>query len=161
MQRNPKFTCGSGWETSAALRDYLFDYIICELVSELGAIVLTGPPSDSGTQAIDKAIRKAFLDLDSDIMNQGAKAISGPTFLNDAMSQLMPAYAGSCALVSCYYSDAQLLKVACTGDSRAVLGRRNEAGQWEAIALSSDQTGSNQNEVARLGKEHPNEPECA
>ena len=57
------------------------------------------------------------------------------------MSRLAPAYSGSCALVSYYVSDLQLLKVACTGDSRAVLGRRNAAGEWKAIALSSDQVG--------------------
>lgn len=74
-------------------------------------------------------------------MEQGATAIAGPSFLNEAMSQLGPAYSGSCALVSYYHSDSQLLKVACTGDSRAVLGRRNAVGAWEAIALSKDQVG--------------------
>lgn len=74
-------------------------------------------------------------------MDQGATAITGPSFLNEAMSRLGPAYSGSCALVSYYHSESQLLKVACTGDSRAVLGRRNAAGEWEAVALSSDQVG--------------------
>ena len=57
--------------------------------------------------------------------------------------------------------DTKLLKVACTGDSRAVLGRRRSgsAGDWEAIALSEDQTGNNENETRRLHSEHPNEPE--
>ena len=72
-------------------------------------------------------------------MDQGATVITGPSFLKDAMSRLAPAYSGSCALVSFYHSESQLLKVACTGDSRAVLGRRNAAGEWEAIALSTDQ----------------------
>ena len=75
-------------------------------------------------------------------MDQGTTAIIGPSFLGGAMSQLGPAYSGSCALVSYYQSDSQLLKVACTGDSRAVLGRRNAAGEWEATALSSDQVGN-------------------
>ena len=74
-------------------------------------------------------------------MEQGATAITGPSFLNEAMSQIGPAYSGSCALVSYYHSESQLLKVACTGDSRAVLGRRNAAGKWEARALSRDQVG--------------------
>lgn len=72
-------------------------------------------------------------------MDHGAAAIIGPSFLNEAMSQLAPAYSGSCAIVSYYHSESRVLKVACTGDSRAVLGRRNAAGEWEAIALSSDQ----------------------
>lgn len=75
-------------------------------------------------------------------MDRGASAITGPSFLNDAMSQLGPAYSGSCALVSYYLSDLQLLKVACTGDSLAVLGRRNTAGEWEAVAFSIDQVGN-------------------
>lgn len=92
-------------------------------------------------QDIDQAIKKAFLKLDKEIMDQGATAITGPSYLNEAMSRLGPAYSGSCALVSYYHSESQLLKVACTGDSRAVLGRRNAAGEWEAIALSNDQVG--------------------
>ena len=57
-------------------------------------------------------------------------------------------------------ADTNLLKVACTGDSRAVLGRRNKrSGLWEAVALSEDQTGYNENERRRLQREHPNEPD--
>ncbi|KAF6240447.1 hypothetical protein HO173_001115 [Letharia columbiana] len=144
----------AGWETAAALRDYLFIYI----AYELEAISSTGAPSDAAPQDVDRAIEKAFLKLDKEIMDQGATAITGPSFLNEAMSRLGPAYSGSCALVSYYHTESQILKVACTGDSRAVLGRRNAAGEWEAIALSSDQTGHNKDEVARLHKEHPDEP---
>lgn len=98
------------------------------------------------------------MDLDREIIERGAQAALGPTFLTDALSELGPGYAGSCALISFYNSDTQVLKVACAGDSRAVLGRRNAAGKWEAKALSVDQTGFNKNEVARLSAEHPNEP---
>ncbi|CAD6572113.1 MAG: hypothetical protein ASARMPREDX12_004951 [Alectoria sarmentosa] len=126
----------AGWETAAALREYLFPYI----AYELEAISSTGVPSDAAPQNIDQAIKKAFLKLDKEIMEQGATAITGPSFLNEAMSQIGPAYSGSC-------------------DSRAVLGRRNAAGKWEARALSRDQTGYNKDEVARLQKEHPDEPE--
>lgn len=42
---------------------------------------------------------------------------------------------------------------------RAVLGRQNEAGDWEAVVLSVDQNGYNMDEVARLQSEHPNEPD--
>lgn len=47
--------------------------------------------------------------------------------------------------------------MACTGDSRAVLGRRGTSGKWTATALSEDQTGSTPSEVARLRAEHPGE----
>ena len=109
-------------------------------------------------------------------MDQGARAIVGATYLSEALSRLSPAYSGSCALVSYYHSDSQLLKVACTSDSHAILGRRNAAGKWEATALSSDQlgsltfngrqetltrqnqTGHNEDEVARLHTDHPDGP---
>ena len=145
----------SGWETAAALHDYVVRYIVRELV----ALSTSGRVSDVEGGDIDRAIKDAFLSLDGDIMDLGAKAASGPSFLNDAMTQVAPCYAGSCALVSYYHSDSQQLKVACAGDSRAVLGRRKASGGWEAIALSADQTGNNEDEVSRLQKEHPDEPE--
>ena len=58
-----------------------------------------------------------------------------------------------------YEHKGSTLKVACTGDSRAILGRQNAAGIWEAMVLSVDQTGHNKDEVARLRSEHPNEPD--
>lgn len=128
------------------------------IIRELAALSLSGKVSDVASQDIDLAMKDAFVSLDSDIIGQGAKAL-GPSFLNDAMSQLGPAYAGSCALVSYYHSDSQLLKVACTGDSRAVLGRRNASGGLDTIPLSTDQTGRNPDEIARLQEGHPNEPE--
>lgn len=70
---------------------------------------------------------------------------------------LAPALSGSCALLSFYDSQTKLLRVACTGDSRAVLGRRSAKGKWVSKPLSIDQTGQNEDEVARLRKEHPGE----
>lgn len=107
----------------------------------------------------DQAIKDAFLSLDKDLITGGAKAALEDRFLNDAMSELSPSYSGSCALVGLYEHTSQILRVACTGDSRAVLGRRNAAGAWEPVILSVDQTGYNNEEVARLQYEHPNEPE--
>ena len=75
------------------------------------------------------------------------------------MSELAPSYSGSCALVSLYEHKTKLLRVACTGDSRAILGRQNADGEWEAVILSVDQTGYNNVEVARLQSEHPDEPD--
>jgi pyruvate dehydrogenase phosphatase len=64
---------------------------------------------------------------------------------------------GACALLSFYDSSSKLLRVACTGDSRAVLGRRGASGKWVATPLSVDQTGSNPDEAARIRKQHPGE----
>jgi pyruvate dehydrogenase phosphatase len=77
------------------------------------------------------------------------------------MQRLMPAFAGSCALVSLYDPIISSLHVACTGDSRAVLGQKNADGKREAIALSVDQTGSNTDEIARINREHPGEEDIA
>lgn len=41
------------------------------------------------------------------------------------------------------------LHVACTGDSRGVMGTYVEAGKWRVDALSQDQTGKNLVEVQR------------
>ena len=75
-----------------------------------------------------------------------------------AAELLAPALSGSCALLSFYDSKSKLFRVACTGDSRAVLGRRNANGNWTATALSEDQTGGTPSEEARLRAEHPDEP---
>ena len=106
-----------------------------------------------------QAIKKAFLDLDRDIMNLATEAVQGPRFLTDAMCQVGAAYSGSCALMSYYNEESKELKVACTGDSRAVLGRKNASGSYEVIPLSIDQTAYNEDEVRRLQNEHPNEPD--
>lgn len=51
------------------------------------------------------------------------------------------------------------LHVACTGDSRAVMGTYvpgpGGAGSWKAEALSEDQTGKSPSEVQRIKSEHP------
>ena len=76
-----------------------------------------------------------------------------------AVELLAPALSGSCALLSFYDARTQLLRVACTGDSRAVLGTRSAsgAGRWVATPLSEDQTGGTPSEAARLRVEHPGE----
>ena len=107
----------------------------------------------------DQAIKRAFLDLDREIMDVARQAVEEPRFLADAIAEIGPAYSGSCALISYWNEEVKEVKVACVGDSRAVLGRRNDAGQWEAIPLSIDQTGRNKSEVARLEADHPSEPD--
>lgn len=99
----------------------------------------------------------------------------------NALNQLLPALSGSCALLAfldvgrnkyVYFKASShpvskltrrsfpRLHVACTGDSRAVMGtwEPNEnggsGGKWRAEALSEDQTGKNLNEVKRFAL-HP------
>ncbi len=74
-----------------------------------------------------------------------------------AAQELSAAISGSCAILAFYDPESQLLRVACTGDSRAVLGSRTDSGLWSASALSVDQTGDNPDEVARIRAAHPGE----
>lgn len=90
-------------------------------------------------------------------MHKSVEKVFKSSSKNLAAELLQPALSGSCALLSFYDSKSNLLRVACTGDSRAVLGRRSDSGKWAATALSEDQTGSNPNEAARMRREHPNE----
>ncbi|KAG8526805.1 uncharacterized protein KY384_008234 [Bacidia gigantensis] len=108
---------------------------------------------------MDRVITQSFLQLDHDIMSLAARAIDQPTLLADANAMLEAAYSGSCALVAYYIEETRSLKVACVGDSRAVLGRKNAEGIWEAILLSHDQTGHNEAEAKRLQADHPDEPD--
>jgi pyruvate dehydrogenase phosphatase len=108
-------------------------------------------------EAIDAAIKDGFLRLDDEIVNQSVQRVLQSNSKMIAAETLAAAFAGSCALLSFYDSTSKLLRVACTGDSRAVLGRKSASGKWTATPLSVDQTGSNPDEVIRLKKEHPNE----
>lgn len=107
---------------------------------------------------INEAIKFGFLLLDYDIIQLATQAISGSTALYKALPEVEPANTGSCALVAIYDVVAQLLRVANVGNSRAVLGRRNAAEEWEAIPLSVDQTASDVTEATRIKAEHPDEP---
>jgi pyruvate dehydrogenase phosphatase len=112
------------------------------------------PSSD----AIDSAIKTGFIRLDDDIVNKSVQKVMQANSKLVAAQLLAPALSGSCALLSFYDTKSQMLRVACTGDSRAVLGRRSNSGKWAATPLSVDQTGANPDEAARLRKQHPGEP---
>ncbi|KAH6847913.1 phosphatase 2C-like domain-containing protein [Chaetomium sp. MPI-CAGE-AT-0009] len=144
----------SGWTTSAKLRQALTTVVARELNDTYRASSLAPPP-----EAIDAAIKKGFLKLDDDIVNKSVQKVLQANNKTAAAELLAPALSGSCALLSFYDSRSKLLRVACTGDSRAVLGRRSASGKWTATPLSVDQTGSNPDEAARLQKLHPNEPQ--
>jgi pyruvate dehydrogenase phosphatase len=106
------------------------------------------------------AIRKAFNNLDNEITRAALNSLSEPPASARAITDLAPAVSGSCALLSIFDQQHSMLRVACVGDSRAVLGRYNSAsGTYEAIPLSVDQTGFNAAEVDRIKKAHPEENE--
>ena len=147
----------SGWTTSAKLRQVLISYVARELNSTYKS-ALTDPALTIPTpQSIETAIKRGFMRLDNDIVNTSVqRAMSNKTKL--ASTELLaPALSGACALLSFYDSSSKLLRVACTGDSRAVLGRKGSSGKWTATPLSEDQTGGTPSEMARLRAEHPGE----
>ena len=148
----------AGWTTSAKLRQTLVSYVARELnatyKSALQDPKLTFPTAD----AVDAAIKKGFVKLDNEITHDSVQKVLKSQSKVVAAEILAPALSGSCALLSFYDSRSKELRVACTGDSRAVLGRRGSSGKWTATALSVDQTGGTASEDARLRAEHPNEP---
>ncbi|CAA7261021.1 unnamed protein product [Cyclocybe aegerita] len=142
------------------------------------------PPGEE----IDEAIKQAFCEFDDlcvhgtaqavlGLDTEGYRALSGgiaapmfdgkfkePMTRSEALSLLRNAYSGSCAIMGLYNTSDRSLRVALTGDSRAVLGRRVEATKgakpvYETHILTADQNASNPSEAARLSALHPDEPE--
>jgi len=148
----------SGWTTSAKLRQVLISFAARELNNTYKAALANAKSPFPAPAAIDQALKSAFVKLDNEIcLDSVNKLIKNPS-KRLAAEILAPALSGSCALLSFYDSQTKTLRVACTGDSRAVLGRRNtQTGKWFATPLSEDQTGSNPNEEARMRAEHPGE----
>lgn len=148
----------SGWTTSAKLRDSLIEYVLAELdkayVKSTSDSVYRLVPS---AETIDSAIRNGFLNLDNEIVHKSIERLLANPDKAGAAEHIAPALSGSCGLLAFYDTHSKDLRVAVTGDSRAVLGSMNDNGEWTARALSVDQTGSNKEEAARLRKEHPGE----
>lgn len=147
----------SGWTTSAKLRQTLISFVARELNTTYLA-AKSAPGLFPSPAAIDDAIKKGFTNLDYEITHKSVEKVLAAKSRPLAAELLAPALSGSCALLSFYDSRSKELRVACTGDSRAVLGRRSPNGKWTATPLSIDQTGGTASEAARLRAEHPNEP---
>lgn len=135
------------------MRESLISYVARELNETYKASPINVPTEDS----VELAIKTGFNRLDDEIVNKSVEKVFKSDSKTFAAEMLQPALSGSCALLSFYDSKTNLLRVACTGDSRAVLGRRAASGKWTATALSEDQTGSNTDEANRMRKEHPGE----
>jgi pyruvate dehydrogenase phosphatase len=138
----------SGSQTAELLTKQLIPYV----QDALGA--LSGGSSDD---SIEASIKKAFLSLDNTIVHGAAAAVRSGAPYHEQLVKLMPAYTGSCALLSLLDPKTWTLRVACVGDSRAVLGHQDAEGNWSAKALSVDQTGSNEAEIERINAGHPGE----
>lgn len=147
-----------GWTTSAKLRQTLVSYVARELNTTYTNAQKQAATETPEPSAVDLAIKTAFLRLDNDIVHGSVQKVLSAQSKPLAAQVLAPAISGACALLSFYDSRTKELRVACAGDSRAVLGRRGDNGKWTATALSIDQTGGTSSEKARLSAEHPNEP---
>lgn len=131
--------------------------MISVVARELNDTYKATPAASPSGEAIDAAIKRGFIRLDDEIVHRSVEKVFKLNSKTAAAELLAPALSGSCALLSFYDSRTKLLRVACTGDSRAVLGRRASSGKWSATALSVDQTGATPEEEARLRAEHPGE----
>lgn len=151
----------SGWTTSAKLRELLISYVARELNTTYKSAVKDSAALLPTASSIDAAIKRGFVALDTLIVHDSVTQVLKSKSKPQAASLLAPALSGSCALLSFYDTATKTLRVACTGDSRAVLGRRSStnSSKWTAHALSVDQTGGTESEAARLRAEHPGEPD--
>jgi pyruvate dehydrogenase phosphatase len=120
---------------------------------------LLGLPAGASSRMVEEAVKKAFIGLDKNIMDRAKTAANWyPAANAAAVAALTPAFSGSCALLAAFDPESSTLRVACTGDSRAVLGRWDPStSSYTAIPLSEDQTGFSKKEVERLTAEHPGE----
>ncbi|KAF8933474.1 hypothetical protein BGZ52_007579, partial [Haplosporangium bisporale] len=110
---------------------------------------------------VTEAIETAFVKLDRRIVHDTVQRVLEQPSRHLACSSLLSAISGSCALLAYINTLERDLYVACTGDSRAVLGVKEltaDGGHvWRAVPMSFDQTGRNPWEVKRLQQEHPGE----
>ena len=116
-------------------------------------------PSD---KEIDQSIKNAFILLDSLAVDElTRKVLDGRFSKEEGVRLLSLPIAGSCALLGIYNNIKRTFKVAVTGDSRAVLGRRVALNDctyaYETHVLSADQNAHNPHEVERLIAAHPGE----
>ncbi|KAL8644457.1 MAG: hypothetical protein Q9226_007752 [Calogaya cf. arnoldii] len=153
----------SGPYTAEVVREVLPEYIIGELFIQAG-INPYSPYNDDrfifqnrSLQDIVRAISDAFERLDYELLKKAVYAIVGSRPLQASMQDIAPAESGCSVVLATYDTASQHLFVANVGNCRAVLGHMNAQGSWEASQLSVDHTCQNEDEVARLRAEHPNE----
>ncbi|KAI5478534.1 protein phosphatase 2C family protein [Pseudohyphozyma bogoriensis] len=149
--------------------------------SSYWSLLGSGPSNPKNTELdlhdsiMQQAIKNAFEGMDQEIVNapmrlleklqkEGkAPKLGRETGISaeqtEALNTLLPALSGSCSLLAVLDAGRNKLHVACTGDSRAVMGTwepsASGGGKWRAEPLSEDQTGKNPKEVERIKSAHP------
>lgn len=140
----------NGWQAAEHLKK--------ELVHAVRGKLNKLSPKSRTDKDIQAAIEQAFTDLD-DCMVGGliSHATSKTIPFDKKIPRMEAAWSGSCALLVLYNPNTKTLYTACTGDSRAILGKQNSEGVWSSEALSEDQNSENEAELARIRREHPGE----
>ncbi|KAF9445769.1 protein serine/threonine phosphatase 2C [Macrolepiota fuliginosa MF-IS2] len=159
-----------GWETSVFIYNALISTTSVVLTSfiekyttPLGDPAKMHPSaelkSDVPSEGYDNSIKKAFRDVDHGIVNQAQQMIFSSPLQALNTIQLSAAVQGTTAMLSFYDDESRILKIANTGDGRAVVGRpsRREDGTLyiEVHVLTTEHTSANPVEQARLLNSHP------
>lgn len=173
-----------GWQMSNLLTRELMPSVRRAL-GDVAAAKSTGTNGDD-EDAIHDALKTAFTTLDDAVVQTAAATIESDSLsFPEKARRLEAAYAGACALLALFDPATRTLRVASTGDCRAVLGSRkasplssssssspptttedgdnssnssNSSSNWEATDLTVDHTGANPSEIARLQAQFPEEP---
>jgi pyruvate dehydrogenase phosphatase len=137
-----------GSQTSEAVSKSILPYVYNSLRK------LTRPADDA---SVEQAIKDSFVALDDVFMLQAQQTMDSDASFAEKVLRLTPGSNGSCALLALFDPSTRTLRVACTGDSRAVLGYQTADGKWETVPLSVDQNVKNAAEMERVHREHPGE----
>ncbi|KAI1088518.1 putative pyruvate dehydrogenase [Rostrohypoxylon terebratum] len=107
--------------------------------------------------AVHVALIEAFRSFDASLMQAIKGVCESKEPLQDKLKKVIPAYTGSCALLSLYDPLTHLLHVSHTGTSRAVFAEQQQAGNWTSMDLSADHNVLNPKEIERITESHPGE----
>ncbi|KAF3919829.1 hypothetical protein ABW20_dc0110018 [Dactylellina cionopaga] len=152
-----------GHSTSRYLKQVLIQQVYRSLLHLYKTSDLSTPPPDDLIKstiantftALDASLIKASQQSTSNIINNSNKINNDENSSNNVATQ------GSCALLTFHDARHNRLFTACTGDSRAVHGKRLGSTQntrWLSKPLSVDQNfSSNPEETKRVEAEHPGE----
>jgi pyruvate dehydrogenase phosphatase len=134
------------------LESYLSAYVAKEIQD-----LTPAKSKEERIKSVSLAIQTAFTRLDKDLLEGRIVSfdLPSPSWWSSQkvdtgliIKNLRNAMAGSCALLA--YLEGTQLYIACTGDSRAVLGRRRLDGSFYPVEMSVDQTTKNSKEYNRI-----------
>ncbi len=133
-----------GWQMSDLLTTQLVPFVRRALED----VNVGGELSED---AVQEALRTAFTTLDDALVKSAAATIERADLsFPEKARRLEPAYAGACALLALFDPASRTLRVASTGDCRAVLGRRRRRRTASSPPPSSS-PGAGENDGAGSG----------